>query len=118
MSNREPMVRLFHMRDYARKALSFVEGKARGDLEKDEILRLALTHLLELVGEAASQFPREMQDKYPQIPWPKIIGMRNKLIHGYDYIDYDILWDAIIQDIPQLLEELEKILPPDKQGNH
>ncbi len=113
MSNRDPLVRLLHMRDYARKAISMASGKTRDDLCKDEMLRLALTHLVELVGEAASQYPRELQAQHPQIPWPKLVGMRNKLIHGYDFIDYDILWDAITLNLPQLLPELEKIIPPE-----
>jgi uncharacterized protein with HEPN domain len=49
----------------------------------------------------------------PQIPWPKIISMRNRLIHGYDSIDYDILWDAITKNLPLLLAEIDKILPTD-----
>ena len=49
---------------------------------------------------------------YPQIPWAKIISMRNRLIHGYDFVDYDILWDAVTINIPVLLVELEQILPP------
>ena len=100
MSKREPKVRLLHMRDFARKAISLIENKSKADLIEEEVLRLAVTHLVELVGEAASQIPREIQEEYPQIPWPKIIGMRNRLIHGYDFIDFDILWDALDKNLP------------------
>ena len=58
--------------------MAAVEGKTLADLEKDEILSLALTHLVELVGEAASKYPLEKQREYPQIPWPKIISIRKK----------------------------------------
>ena len=75
------------------------------------MFRLALTRLIELVGEAASQYPRQLQAQYPQIPWPKLISMRNRLIHGYDFIDNDILWEAITKNLPQLLTELERIIP-------
>jgi len=98
------------MRDYARKAVSLVKGKTRADLEKDDILCLALTHLVELVGEAANKYPADLQKDYPQIPGPKIISMRNRLIHGYDSVDYDILWDAITKNLPLLLAELDEIL--------
>ena len=114
MSNHDPMVRLLHMRDYAKKAIDIASHKTREDLHKDEMLRLALTRLLELVGEAASRYPRELQDQYPQIPWPKLISMRNRLIHGYDFIDYNILWDAVTENLPNLLAEIEKILPSEK----
>jgi uncharacterized protein with HEPN domain len=112
MSDSDPRVRLLHMRDYARKIVFFAAGKEKADLEADEVFCLAMTRLIELIGEAASKYPKELQNRYPQIPWPKIISMRNRLIHGYDFVDYDILWDAITINIPQLLNELESILPP------
>ena len=110
MSKRDPLLRLRHMQDFCRKALVMVQGKSRSDLEEDEKLRYALTHLVELVGEAASQVPAEERSRFPEIPWPKIISMRNRLIHGYDYVDYDILWDAVTTNLPQLLAQLEAIL--------
>ncbi len=114
MSEHDPKIRLLHMRDYVRKALAIVEGKTRADLEADEILCLALTHLVELVGEAANKYPPEKQKHYPSIAWPKIISMRNRLIHGYGSVDHDILWDAVTRNFPPLLLELEKILPPEE----
>ena len=111
MTEHDHTIRLMHMRDYVRKAIAIAKGKTRADLEADEILCFALTHLVELVGEAANKYPVEKQEQYPAIAWPKIISMRNRLIHGYDSIDYDILWDAITKNFPPLLLELEKILP-------
>jgi len=72
---------------------------------------LSLTHLVELIGEAASQVPQEVRGKYPNVPWPKIVSMRNRLIHGYDVVDYEILWDTITEDLPLLITELERIIP-------
>ena len=111
MSRRDPLVRLKHMLDYAREAVEMAEGKKAEDLDQDRKLALALTHLVELVGEAASQIPQEIRGKYPNVPWPKIVSMRNRLIHGYDFVDYEILRDTIIEDLPPLIEELEKIIP-------
>ncbi len=87
-----------------------VEGQIRGDLDGDEKLRLALTHLVELVGEAASQVPAETRAQYPKIPWPEVISMRHRLIHGYDFVDYDILWDTITYNLPDLIPLLDDIL--------
>jgi uncharacterized protein with HEPN domain len=98
------------MRDYARKALEMTEGRPRDDLEKNEMLRLALTHLVELVGEAARQVPAEEQKRHVGIPWAKVVGMRNRLIHGYDLVDCEILWDTIRHDLPGLIKELDGIL--------
>jgi len=98
------------MRDYARKAIILLQGKQPEDLDKDEVLCLALTHLVELVGEAAAQVPPDVRAQYAQLPWPQIIGMRHHLIHGYDIVDYGILWDTIKHDLPALLDELEQII--------
>jgi uncharacterized protein with HEPN domain len=111
MSNRDPMVRLFHMRDYAAKIGALIAGRNKTNVEQDEVLYLAITRLMEPIGEAASKYPKELQVQYPQIPWAKIMSMRNRLIHGYDFVDYDILWNAVTTNIPQLLAELERILP-------
>ena len=114
MTRHDPLVRLRHMLDYSREAVRMVQGKTRKELDDDRQLNLALTHLVELIGEAAGQVPRATQKRYPDIPWPKIVSMRNRLIHGYDFVDYDILWDTIMQDLPPLIDTLEKTVPPEK----
>jgi uncharacterized protein with HEPN domain len=58
--------------------------------------------------------PRATQKRHPEVPWPKIVSMRNRLIHGYDFVDYDILWDTLKSDLPPLIAALEKIVPPEK----
>jgi len=110
MSRHNPLARLLHMRDFARKALQLTQGKNQTDLENDEVLQLALTRLAELIGEAASHVPLETQAQYPEIPWPKMVSMRNRLIHGYDFVDLDILWDTLRVNLPALLAQLETIL--------
>ncbi len=110
MSRRDPRVRLLHMRDYAQKAVAMSREQTRDDLDDDEKLRLALTHLVELVGEAAGQIPPEHRAKHPEIPWPKVISMRHRLIHGYDFVDYDILWETITGSLPGLIGALDRIL--------
>ncbi len=114
MPRHDPSVRMLHMRDFAEKALAMCAGRTRSDMDADEMFSLAVTRLIELVGEAASHVPREVQQSYPQIPWPKVVGIRNRLIHGYDYVDYDIVWNVVHNDLPQLLETLNAILPPDR----
>ncbi|MBI3989374.1 MAG: DUF86 domain-containing protein [candidate division NC10 bacterium] len=114
MSRHDPFVRLHHMLDYAREAVAMAQGKTATELSENRQMGLALTHLVELIGEAASQVPREVQARYPHTPWSKIISMRNRLIHGYDYVDHDILWDTITHDLPPLIAELEKIIPPEE----
>lgn len=110
MPQRDSMVRLLHMRDFARKAVEMAADRKRTDLDEDEMFQLALTRLVELIGEAGSHVSQEMRDKYPQVPWPKITGMRHRLIHEYDTVDLDILWDTVRHDLPPLLAELDGII--------
>lgn len=112
MSQRDPMVRIRHMLDYAREAAIIAKNRSREDLDDDRLFYLALTRLVELIGEAASQVPHETQSQYPQIPWRSITGMRNRLIHGYDDVNMDLLWDTISDDISPLIKILETIVPP------
>ena len=110
MPRRDPNVRLLHMRDYARQAVEMIRGRSREALDTDAMLRLALTHLVELVGEAASQVPTAVRQEHPQIPWQKVIGMRHRLVHGYDKVDYHILWHTVASNLPPLIETLERML--------
>ena len=110
MSRHNPLARLLHMRDFARKALELTHCKNRADLENDEVLQLALTRLAELIGEAATHVPPDTHAQYPEIPWAKMVSMRNRLIHGYDFVDLDILWDTLQVNLPTLLAQLETIL--------
>lgn len=112
MSRHSDTVRMQHMLDHAREAACLARGKAREELDSDRVLCLALVRLLEIVGEAASRIPAETRDKHAGIPWPEIVGLRNRLIHGYDSVDLDILWQIVTADVPALVAELEKIIPP------
>jgi uncharacterized protein with HEPN domain len=100
------------MRDYAREALEMVRHRVRSDLDSDRMLNLALVRLMEILGEAANRVPPEDRGRYPRIPWPQLVSLRNRLIHGYDQVDFDILWQILTRDLPPLVEELEAILSP------
>lgn len=110
---KDDSVRLFHMLEAAREALSFVESKTRASLNTDRKLALALVKDGEIIGEAAANVTSERRGGLPEIPWNKIIGMRNRLIHAYFDIDLDVLWKTITEDIPPLISSLEQIVPPD-----
>ena len=109
MPSHDTNARLRHMLDAAREAVQMAQGKARADLDTDRPLNLSLVRLLEIVGEAASRVPVSERAQYSAIPWMQIVGLRNRLIHGYDNVDFDILWEIVCQDLPPLIAELEKI---------
>lgn len=110
MTQHEYRFRLLHMLENAQKAYSLIENKQRADLDQDHLLELALTRLLEIVGEAANRVSEDTKERYSQIPWGQIVGLRNRLIHGYDAVDLDILWNIIQYDLPPLIATLEKIV--------
>jgi uncharacterized protein with HEPN domain len=98
------------MLDHAREAIAMLAGKERADLQSERMLELALVRLIEIVGEAAARVSPESQTRYPLIPWRQVVGMRNRLVHGYDSVDLDVLWDTIEDDFPPLIAELKRIL--------
>jgi len=110
MTQHEDRVRLRHMLDYSRKAVAMIAGRTREDLDRDEMLCLALTRVVEVIGEAATRVSQAGQQQHGQIPWPEIIGLRNRLVHGYDSVDLNILWDMVQQDLSPLIEQLQAIL--------
>ena len=108
--NKHDRTRLLDMLDAARKAQAFAAGRSREDLDSDEMFAFALTRALEIIGEAAARVSQETRADLPQIPWRSIIGMRNKLIHDYIAVDYDILWVTVETELDTLISHLEKSL--------
>lgn len=108
--------RMAHMLDASRKALRYVQGKDRSDIDQDEMLAFTLVHLIGVVGEAATRVTKETRERNAQIPWRKIIGMRNRLIHGYDQIDYNVLWETVSRHLQSLVDELQSILSAGSPG--
>jgi uncharacterized protein with HEPN domain len=106
MTQHNDAIALRHIREHTTEALQLAAGKTRADLDSDRMLNLSLTRLLEIIGEAATRVTAETRKNYPQIPWLAIVGMRNRLIHGYDQVDFDVLWDVVQNDLPPLLTEL------------
>lgn len=99
-------VRIGHLRDAAEKALEFSRGKSRSDLDDDEMLVLALTKLVEIVGEAAKQVSETTRASHPDVPWTAASRMRDRLVHHYFDIDLDVLWATVSDDLPRLLDGL------------
>ena len=107
-------IRIKHMIDASEEALSFVQGKVRNDLNSNRMLVLSIIKEIEIIGEAASKISKITSQKYSDIPWQDVIGMRNKLIHGYFEVDLDIVWMTISDDIPRLLSVLKKVIQADQ----
>ena len=110
MTAHDDRVSLRHMLDHSREAVAFVRGKSLNDLERDRLLQLALMRLVEIVGEAAGRVSAPMRASIAEVPWPHVVGMRNRIAHGYDVVDLKVLWDTATDDLPPLIQVLERIL--------
>lgn len=110
MSRHEDEVRLGHMLDHAAEAVEMCRGRQRADIDSDRMLNLAMVRLIEIVGEAADRVSKQGQASRAEIPWREIIGMRNRIVHGYDEVNFDILWAVIHDDLPPLIEKLRDVL--------
>jgi uncharacterized protein with HEPN domain len=110
---KDDLIRLHHMLAAATEAMSFARNQTRKSLDTNRMLTLSIIKELEIIGEAAAKVTEECRVNCPQIPWASIISMRNRLIHAYFDINLDILWQTINEDLPPLIDELEKIIPPD-----
>lgn len=108
---RRDLVYVGHMLDMARKAVSKTRDLSRQTYDADENLRLALIHLVQVIGEAARQVSPEFTGRHPERPWANIVGMRHKVVHDYLGVDEDIVWQVVTEDLPELVALLEPLVP-------
>ncbi|MEN6386524.1 MAG: DUF86 domain-containing protein [Phycisphaerales bacterium] len=85
-------------------------SKNKDSFDKDELVQNWIIHHLFIVGEAVSRISDDLQEKYCEIPWSKIIGMRNILAHGYFEVDTNVVWSVVKNDLPELKTNIQKIL--------
>ncbi len=106
-------VRLRHMIDAAETAGQFMAGRERAALDADRMLLFAVVRAIEVVGEAATKVSDETRVASPQVPWVAVVGMRNRLIHGYFNVDTELVWQTVSRELPALLPELRMLLSRD-----
>src|SRR5262245_24522869 len=92
--------RMQHMLDAAHDAAALVKNRSRADLDPDLALPGALIWCITVIGEAASHLTPDGRDALPSVPWTQIVGMRNRLVHGYYLIDRDIAWETVTVRLP------------------
>ena len=119
-----PLLRALTERDYndptpvqaaviplaAEAVAEFVSGRQRSDLDRNRMLLFALVRAIEVLGEAASKVSMETRSRLPEMPWPAIVGMRNRLIHGYFDVDPEIVWKTVTLEVPPLRDLLREVL--------
>jgi uncharacterized protein with HEPN domain len=107
-------VYLWDMLKAAQGVASSLQGLSFAQYATDENLRLATERRIEIIGEAARRISPDLKGAHPEIPWRLIVDQRNVMIHAYDEIETERIWALAQQDIPRLLEQLKKLMPPEK----
>jgi uncharacterized protein with HEPN domain len=96
--------------DAMEKAEIAITGVDYDRFAADFMINFVVVRALEIVGEATKRLPMSLRDKYPHIPWQKMAGMRDRIIHGYDNVDLEIVWDVVNRDIPYVKPQIQQIL--------
>lgn len=117
MPSEKDSARLEHMLEAARDAMQFAEGRRRDDLDRDKQFAQSLRKSIEDLGEAAKHVSPEFRNEHPEIPWGRLAGTRDVLIHRYFGIDYDVVWRIATEHLPEVVAALEKIVPPEGEGD-
>lgn len=103
---------LLHIVTAARKAVAFQAGANLDEFLKDEKTQSAVLHQLLILGEAINRLPDPFRAQNPDIPWKKMAGLRDVLIHEHDIVDVEEVWRTGAVDLPEILPKLERLVPP------
>ena len=105
---------LLDMLKASRLVIEFKEGMTKASFLDDKKTRSAIVLQLLILGEATKRLSQELRTQHKTIPWKQIAGMRDKLVHDYDDVDYDEVWRTAEEDMPQLIAQLEPLVPPEE----
>ncbi len=106
---KDPLVYVDDIKDGIMAIRTYTQGMTKAEFEADPKTQDAVFRRIEIIGEAAKRLSEAFMDRYPQIPWYKMVGMRNRLAHDYDYIDLDIIWDIVEKWLPELERQLQAL---------
>jgi uncharacterized protein with HEPN domain len=102
---------LWDMREHAQRVIEMVAGIDLKQYARDQKTRMAVERGIEIIGEAARHVSSALRQAHPEIPWSRIIGQRNVLIHEYGAVIDDLVWETASRDVPEMLRLLEPLMP-------
>ena len=117
MSKHDHRVTLRQIEEFAGRAQEICAGKTLDELLGDWQAKLALERALEILGEAVKRLPDDLRNRHKQVEWRAIAGMRDRLIHGYDAINHEILWNAVHEQLPTLKSTIQQMLDDPEGGD-
>jgi uncharacterized protein with HEPN domain len=109
---------LRHILDETQYLIDRVKGLSKDEFMRDATLKRAFVRSIEIIGEAAKQMPDDFRQKYSHLEWRAMAGMRDRLIHRYFGVDYDLVWDVVINKVPVLQREIGQIFERLSEENH
>ena len=108
-ADRDQVIYLDDILDAATRAMHFVADLSFTEFEHDDRTTYAVLRALEIIGEAAKRVPVAVRDRSPDVPWPEMAGMRDKLIHGYHGVDLRVVWRTVQSDLPEVIEKVREL---------
>lgn len=99
----------------ARAITEYVAGMTRQDFLRERQAQDSVIRRLVIIGEAAGRISPEFRGAHPEIQWSEIRGMRNRMVHGYDLVNMEVVWDTVEHDIPQLIQVVESLVRPENE---
>lgn len=110
---RSDVLYLYHMVEAARRIADRVGGLTQDQFKAQDDLRDAIVYRIQVIGEAASKISQAFREAHPEVEWQRIIGMRNRIVHDYMNVDYDVVWQVAKHDVQRLIVVLEPLLRKD-----
>ncbi len=114
---KDPLIFIKHILEAIERIESFSKGITKSKFKKNELVHSAVIRQIEIIGETVKNVPTNFKNKYPSVPWKKIAGTRDKMIHHYFGVDIAFIFDIVKKQIPILKKEIKKILKSEETAN-